>query len=93
MKAVPAYIESFSVRDAVNSLKKEGDLKDKSKEEIYRMLQKRFDVNDIHSVGQDDIKIHKTPTELSVTVDYETRIPLFSNAALALKFHKRVELR
>ena len=88
MRAVPAYIEAYSVGDAINSLKKDIDLRDKSKEEIYRMIQKRFEVNDIHSVGKDDVKIQKTPNEVSVTVDYETRVPLFSNAALALSFHK-----
>ena len=93
MKAVPAYIEAYSVGDAINSLKKEIDLRDKSKEEIYRMIQKRFDVNDIHSVGKDDIKIQKTPDAVSVTVDYESRIPLFSNVALALSFHKSAVVR
>ena len=89
----PAYIEAYSIGDSINSLKKEIDLRDKSKEEIYRMIQKRFDVNDIHSVGKDDIKIQKTPDAVSVTVDYESRIPLFSNVALALSFHKSAVVR
>ena len=93
VKAVPAYIEAYSVGDAINSLKKDIDLKDKSKEDIYKMIQKRFEVNDIHSVTKDDVKIQKTPTEVSVTVDYEARIPLFSNVALALTFHKSAVVR
>ena len=93
MKAVPSYIESYIVGDVINSLKKEIDLKDKSKEEIYRMIQKRFETNDIHSVEKNDIKIQKTPTEVSVTIDYEARVPLFSNAALALSFHKSAVVR
>ena len=92
-KAVPAYLESYSVGDVVNSLRKEIDLKDKSKEEIYKMIQKRFEVNDIHSVEPGDIKIQKTPAEVSVTIDYEARVPLFSNATLALSFHKSVVVR
>lgn len=91
--AIPAYLESYSVGDVVNSLRKEIDLKDKSKEEIYKMIQKRFEVNDIHSVEPGDIKIQKTPTEVSVTIDYEARVPLFSNATLALAFHKSVVVR
>ena len=93
MKTVPAYIEAYSVGDVVNSLKKEIDLKDKSKEDIYKMIQKRFEANDIHSVGKDDIKIQKTPSEVSVTVDYEARVPLFSNIELALSFHKSAVVR
>ena len=93
MRAIPAYIESYSVGDAVYSLKKEIDLKDQSKEEIYRLLQKRFEINDIHSVAKDHIKIQKTPTETSVTIDYESRVPLFGNIALAFTFHKSAVLR
>ena len=93
VKAVPAYIEAYSVGDAINSLKKDIDLKDKSKEEIYKMIQKRLEVNDIHSVTKEDVKIQKTPTEVSVTVDYEARIPLISNIALAISFHKSAVIR
>jgi len=93
MRAVPAYIEAYNVEDVVKSLKKEIDLKDKSKEDIYKMIQKRFDINDIHSVRKEDIKIQKTLNEVSVTVDYEARVPLFSNVALAFSFHKSTVLR
>jgi len=93
IRAVPAYIESYSVGDVVSSLKKEIDLKEKPKEEIYKMIQKRFDVNNIQSVTRDDVKIQKTPTEVSIAIDYEARIPLFSNVALALTFHKSAVLR
>ena len=93
VRAVPAYIEAYSVGDVINSLKKEVDLKDKPKEEIYKMIQKRLEINNIQSVTQDNIKIQKTPTEVAVSVDYESRIPLFGNAALALAFHKSAVLR
>ena len=93
VKAVPAYVEALSVGDAVNSLKKEIDLKDKSKEEIYKMIQKRLDVNDIRSVTKDDVKVQKTSTEVSVTIDYEARVPLFGNVTLVLSFHKSAVVR
>ena len=93
LKAAPAYIEAFSVGDVVNSLKKELDLKEKSREEIYTTIKKRLDVNNISSVDKDDIKIQKTVNDVTVTIDYETRVPLFWNVALALSFHKRAVMR
>ena len=93
MKAAPAYIEALSVGDAINSLKKELDIKEKSREEIYSMIKKRLEVNNITSVDKDDIKIQKTINDVTVTVDYETRVPLFWNVALALSFHKRAVMR
>ena len=93
MKVAPAYIEAFSVGDVVNSLKKEMDLKEKSREEIYTMIKKRLDVNDIHSVDKDNIKIQKTVNDVKVAIDYEARVPLFGNVALALSFHKNAVMR
>jgi hypothetical protein len=93
LKVAPVYIEALSVGDAVNSLKKEMDLKEKSREEIYTMLKKRLDVNNITSVDKDDIKIQKTVNDVTVTIDYEARVPLFWNAALAFSFHKSAVMR
>lgn len=93
MRAAPAYIEAWSVGDVVHSLRKEFDLKEKSKDEIANMIRKRLEVNDIQSVQRDDVKIVKTANEVSVTVDYEVRVPLFANVALALTFHKAAVIR
>jgi len=93
LRAAPAYIEALSVGDVVNSLKKEMDLKEKSREEIYTMIKKRLDVNNISNVEKDDIKIQKTVNDVTVTIDYEARVPLFWNVALALSFHKRAVVR
>ena len=93
LKVAPVYIEALSVGDVVNSLKKELDLKEKSREEIYTMIKKRLDVNNISSVDKDDIKIQKTVNDVTVTIDYEARVPLFWNVALAFSFHKSAVVR
>jgi hypothetical protein len=93
LRAAPAYIEALSVGDVVNSLKKELDLRDKPREEIYGMIKKRLDVNNISNVDKDDVKIQKTINDVTVTIDYEARVPLFWNVALALSFHKRAVVR
>ena len=93
LKVAPAYIEALSVGDVVNSLKKELDLKEKSREEIYTMIKKRLDVNNISRVDKDDIKIQKTVNDVKVAIDYEARVPLFWNIALALSFHKNAVMR
>jgi hypothetical protein len=94
LRVAPAYIEALSVGDVVNSLKKELDLKEKSREEISKIIQKRlYEINNVSSVERDDIKIQKTVNDVTVTIDYEARVPLFGNAALALAFHKRAVIR
>jgi hypothetical protein len=93
LKAAPVYIEAFSVGDVVNSLKREADLPSKSREEIYTMIKKRLDVNDVHSVEKEDIDIQKTVNNVTVKIDYEVKVPLFWNIALAFSFHKSAVVR
>ena len=94
LRVAPVYIEALSVGDVVNSLKKELDLKEKSREEISKIIQKRlYEINNVSSVARDDIKIQKTVNDVTVTIDYEARVPLFGNVALALDFHKRAVIR
>jgi hypothetical protein len=90
----PVYIEALSVGDVVNSLKKELDLREKSPEEIRTMIKKRLDVNNINRVDiKDDVKIQKTVNDVTVTIDYEARVPLFWNIALVFSFNKRAVVR
>jgi hypothetical protein len=93
MRADPAYIEFLSVGNAINSLKKEPDLKEKSQGDIYTMIKNRFDINDIHRVEKDDVKIQKTTNAVSINIAYEAKVPLFWNVSLALSFHKSVVVR
>src|SRR5436309_3539020 len=93
LKIAPVYIEAFSVGDAINSLKKEPDLKEKSREEIYKMIRKRLDVNNINNIDKEDIKIQKTVNDVKVDIEYEAKVPLFANIALALSFHKSAVVR
>lgn len=89
----PVYLEAFSVGDAVHSLRKETDLKERSKDEIFVMLQKRLAVNNIRSIGKDDVKIIKAPNEVTVKVDYEVRVPVAWNVSLVMNFSKSTSVR
>lgn len=85
-KLAPPYIEAYNVSDALNSLKKDLEIREKSKEEIYTILKKRFDVNDIKSVKKENITIKKSGALIHIQVNYETRVPLFGNIDLAMTF-------
>jgi hypothetical protein len=69
LRVAPVYIEAWSVGDVVNSLKKELDLKEKSREEISKIIQKRlYEINNVSSVARDDIKIQKTVNDVKGSV-------------------------
>lgn len=92
-KLAPPYIEAYGVQDSVNSLTKELEIRDKSKEDVYKLLQKRLEVNDVKSVKKEDVTIQKAGKILKVQVDYEVRIPLVGNIDLALTFHNAIEVQ
>ena len=93
IRVTPMYLESFSVAGAVESLKSEPLVTQKSPAEIMSLLLKRFDVNDIDSVDpKKDIKIQKSNGVLTVTVDYETRRPLMANLDVVGRFKESVEI-
>jgi len=52
------------------------------------MIRKRLDVNNITSVEKDNIDIQKTVNDVKVTIDYQAKVSLFGNVALAFSFHK-----
>lgn len=93
MKMAPAYIEAFSVGDALGSLRKEAEIQERSPGDIYNLLRKRFDINNISSVQKEDVKILKTGKDVTVKVDYEARVPLVENIDLVMSFHKSTVLR
>ena len=101
LKVAPVYIESFSVGDAINSLKKEElEIKEKSRDEIRKMIRKRLDVNNITSVEEEDIDIQKTVNDVKVAIDYQAKASLFGNkasrfgdVALTFSFRKTLVMR
>jgi hypothetical protein len=91
-KLAPPYIEAYSVQDSLNSLKKDLEIREKSKEEIYTLLRKRFEINDITSVKKENITIKKSGQILHIQVDYEVRVPIVGNIDLALTFDQSIDL-
>jgi len=93
IRITPMYMESFSVAGAVESLKSEPFVTQKSRAEIMSMLLKRFDVNDVKSVDpKRDIKIENGNGVLRVTVEYEARRPLMANLDVVGHFKEQVEI-
>jgi hypothetical protein len=93
LKVAPVYIEAFSVGDALQSLKKEPDIRERTQNDIYTLIQKRLEVNNIRSIKKEDVKIVKTVNDITVKVEYEARVPLIANIDLMMSFHKSTLIR
>ncbi len=92
LRLVPLYMEYAKVASSLESLQNEPGITRKTKAEIIRMLQKRFDVNDVMTVSAKEIKIKKDKGILTISIDYERREHLISNIDIVATFDKKIEV-
>ena len=92
LRLVPLYLEYAKVVTALESLEDEPGITRKTKSEIIKMLQKRFEVNDIETVSAKQVHIKKDKGILTVSIDYERREHLISNIDIVATFDKKIEV-
>ena len=92
LKLTPIYIESFSVGSVISDLKNEPGISSMTSREITTIVNKRFDVNTITSVGADDIYVEKLAGTMTISADYEVRKAMLGNVDIVVSFNKSVEV-
>lgn len=94
LRLVPVYIEHFKVKSHLAQLSKEDGVKDMSNQEILSTLRKRFDIDDVSHVTDDNIFIERPNSKTTViAIEYEVRTPLFGNVAMVVDFADEVQAR
>jgi hypothetical protein len=91
-KLAPVYLEHFAVVSSLKSMETEIGMQAKSPSELKRLLQKRFEINDIKRVTQDDVIVKRQGKSTLITVAYEVQIPLISNINLLVSFDDTAHL-
>ena len=88
----PVYMENFSVASHVHDLKKIPDVKTMTKTDITKRLMRRFDIDNVTNVTEDDIEFVQIPSGWRIEVDYEVRKPFIGNVDIVTIFHEEVEV-
>ena len=88
LKLAPVYLEYFNVAASVNSLKNDPDLGQKSKDDVYELLKRRFEINDVKRVKKDNVKISRASGATTIAVNYEARVSLLGNVDFLVTFRK-----
>lgn len=92
IKIGPLYLEHFKITSSLESLKKEPDWSEKPKEEIQKMLQRRWDVNSVDTVvASKDAQVTRQNGRVSVRVSYEAVTHIMGNADVLLTFDDSIE--
>lgn len=92
LRLTPIYLEHYEVISALESLKSEPYITQKTKPEVKKLLERRFDVNDIKQASVDDVTIDARSGRMTVGIDYEVRVHLLGNIDAAIKFNRSVDM-
>ncbi len=93
LRLTPVYLEAYKVSSQLKSFKREPGITRKSVTEIRKMLQKRFDIDDIDRVDpRKAIKITKKDNVLLLESNYEIRQKIVGNIDVIVKFRDVVKI-
>ncbi len=92
LKIAPIYIDHSKVVNALAALEKTTDIQAKSERDARTILDKRFTMNYVYDVTQDDIKVTKHGNYLKVEIEYETVVKIFGNLSVLAEFYDFIEV-
>jgi len=85
-RVLPAYIQFFTVKGALNEITHNPELRNASAAEIRSAFDKRAMVNDIKVIEGKELDIAKDGENFTVSAEYSQRIPLFQNVSACIDF-------
>lgn len=86
IKLLPVYIESMTVKKAVEITVTQARTNKLSPTEIRDVLGKQLDVNRAEAINARDVVITRRQGKTTVDATYEARIPLMFNIDVIIKF-------
>ena len=91
-KMGPAYLDNWSLQSALKSMATSGsDLHELDRDEIYKQIDRYFTINGVRDVRARDLKIVRKPDRTLINHDYETRVPVFFNVDVVMKFRNQID--
>lgn len=91
LKIIPIYSDHSKVSSALQALKQTPELTTKTEAEIRENLAKRFLINYVYDVKNEDITVVKHGSYVKVDIEYETVVKLVGNLSLLAEFHDTIE--
>ena len=90
IRLVPVFLEYTKVARALEQVRDEHAAIDTNPQMIRNSLERRWDVEDIKSIGWKEIEIKKTNDGYDVKAVYNVEQPFVANVYLLAKFDKSV---
>ncbi|MEW6038956.1 MAG: DUF4845 domain-containing protein [Pseudomonadota bacterium] len=88
----PVYLNHYKVRSSLESLKSDRELLEKTREDILKTLEKRWDINMVDTVTAKDVRITRSDGVLRVQLAYEVVRPIVGNVDALIHFDEQIEV-
>ncbi|MEJ2345296.1 MAG: DUF4845 domain-containing protein [Gammaproteobacteria bacterium] len=93
IRLTPMYMEAFEVKSGLESLKNEPFITQKSKSEIFKLMRRRFDVDNVDDVDlAKSLTVDKSDGRLRIALNYELRRHVVGNLDVIGTFNPKVEI-
>ncbi len=92
MKVVPMYVQYYTIKSTIESVRKEPQLAQMSPTDIQNAIQKRFDIGYVENVTARDLKIRNDRSGRVLDLVYQDERPLFYGLSVVLKVNEAIPL-
>jgi hypothetical protein len=92
LKIGPIYLDHSKVANALAEIEKTTNIEELTEAEIRDSLNKRFNINYVYDVTQDDITITKYQDYLRVAIEYEVVKKIAGNLSVLVEFNDVIEV-
>jgi Domain of unknown function (DUF4845) len=93
IRLVPVYLEYTKVARALEQVRDQFSADDANPHAIRVALEKRWDVEDIQSIGWKEVAITKTSDGYDMQAAYDVERPLVANVYILARFDKLVSIQ
>lgn len=94
MKVVPMYIEYYTIKSTIESIRNESDLAQMSVTDIHNAIDKRFNIGYVERITARDLKIKNDPSGRGRVLElvYNDERELFYGLFVLLKVNETIPL-
>ena len=90
IRVVPIYIENYTIKSVLTSVKDDQKIDAKSKSAIWNSLKKRLYINEVRLIKREHVEITRGNGQTTVTITYESRRPYLGPLFIGGSFSESV---
>jgi Tfp pilus assembly major pilin PilA len=90
IRVIPIYIENYTIKSVLTSVKNDQKVDPKSKAAIWNSLKKRLYINEVRMIKREHVEITRGNGQTTVVITYESRRPYLGPLFIGGSFSESV---